>query len=310
MVGATGTVGSQIADLLGTRGFPLAELKLFGRESASQTVESGERILPVAPLQNVAELAPFDIAFLAVERKEAAAFVAARPGPLLIDLSAATVETGSAAPISSPGLSQREQVVGLAAGGLLGVPHPAAHVIAAVLSAIGGASFAGATVILTASAAGHQMISELFQQSADLLNARLDLAEDQPQIAFNVFPTADGQALGVAITGQVTTLLSNPVSLALQIVSVPAFHGCAVALFVPRRDDSGQWAERLRAFPGLILVESTESSGFVDAVGQEAIIVSLSQTAAGAALWCVFDAARLAALTAIWLAEQASAAHS
>ena len=42
----------------------------------------------------------------------------------------------------------------------------------------------------------------------------------------------------------------------------------------------------------------------IDAVGQEAIVVSVERAAAGASLWCVFDNARLAALDALWIAEK------
>jgi aspartate-semialdehyde dehydrogenase len=90
------------------------------------------------------------------------------------------------------------------------------------------------------------------------------------------------------------------------VVRVPAFHGSAVALFLPTGKESSEWAARLRSAPGIILVESDEVAGLVDAVSQEAVIVRMTQTAAGAALWCAFDAARLAALTAVWIAEALS----
>jgi hypothetical protein len=56
-----------------------------------------------------------------------------------------------------------------------------------------------------------------------------------------------------------------------------------------------------------VLVESGEASSLVDATRQEAVIVKLTNTAAGAALWAVFDPARLAALTALWIAETLAA---
>jgi hypothetical protein len=63
----------------------------------------------------------------------------------------------------------------------------------------------------------------------------------------------------------------------------------------------------LRSAPGIILVESEEASGLVDGVGQEAIIVRLTVSRGGAAsIWCTFDAARLAALSAVWIAEALS----
>ena len=74
-------------------------------------------------------------------------------------------------------------------------------------------------------------------------------------------------------------------------------------MFLPAGKASMEWAERLRSAPGLILVANDTAAGFVDAIGQEGVITRISLDAAGAAIWCAFDAARLAALTAVWIAE-------
>ena len=85
------------------------------------------------------------------------------------------------------------------------------------------------------------------------------------------------------------------------------FHGAAVALCLPRSPDVSQWATRLREAPGLVLVESGEASSSVTAAGQEAVIVKMTTSPAGVTLWCTFDAARVAALAAVWVAETACA---
>src|SRR5260370_41450088 len=103
IVGAPGVVGSQIADLVGTRGFPCSELKLFGSEhGASDAVESGENRLPVEPLLSPSDLGGFDIAFLAVSQSTAAEIIRAGPGPVLIHMSAAARAPGGP-PIAGPG---------------------------------------------------------------------------------------------------------------------------------------------------------------------------------------------------------------
>jgi len=43
--------------------------------------------------------------------------------------------------------------------------------------------------------------------------------------------------------------------------------------------------------------------GVIDAVGQEAIVVSVETRPQSVSLWCVFDNTRLAALSALWIAE-------
>jgi hypothetical protein len=78
-----------------------------------------------------------------------------------------------------------------------------------------------------------------------------------------------------------------------------------MTVLIPDPTDPASLAARLRAAPGLLLVEGEESSaGVIDAVGQEAILVMLSAQPAGAAIWCAFDSARLAALDAVWVAEK------
>jgi aspartate-semialdehyde dehydrogenase len=59
----------------------------------------------------------------------------------------------------------------------------------------------------------------------------------------------------------------------------------------------------LRAAPGLLVAEEGEPLGVIDAVGQEAIVVSVETRPQSVSLWCVFDNTRLAALSALWIAE-------
>ena len=305
LVGATGTVGSQIAELIGERNFPYSDLKLFARDSAGQMVEAGERSLPVARLNNAQDLSAFDVAFLAIPLHEAAEIIEAQPGPALIDLSAATVPPHDGAAIVAPGLTARERIVQLGRGQTFGVPHPAAQVIATILQVLRSGGFAAASIMLSASTAGHNGVSELFQQSADLLNAHLEL-DDEPQVSFNVFAPQSARELARAFAAQIRVLGADSTRLSLDIVRVPAFHGTGVALFLPADDESREWAERLRSAPGLIVVANDDAAGFVNAVGQEGAITRISLDDSGAAIWCAFDAARLAALTAVWVAETLS----
>jgi len=313
VVGAAGTVGAQIAELIRARDFPRAELKLFAREpaSVSEGMEPGADALLVAQLGAPSDLADFDIAFLALPQDGAGEIIAARPGPVLVDLSAAMRPPLDAAPLVAPGLTSRERVRELGSLKLFAVPHPAAQVIATVLTATAAASgFAGATILLAAAAYGHEAASALFKQSVDLLNARLDVADDETQIAFNTFLPENGHELAYAITAQATALMGSSPALAIGVVRVPAFHGAAVALHVPARDDMREWPARLRAAPGIILVESDDATGFVDAATHDAAVVRMHEYPGGAVFWCVFDSARIAALSAIWIAESLASAAS
>ena len=305
LVGATGTVGSQIAELIGERNLPYSDLKLFARDSAAQVVEVGERSVPVVSFNGARDLSAFDIAFLAIPATAAREIIEAQPGPVLIDLSAATLAPQDMVAMAAPGLTARERIVQLARARVFAVPHPAAQLIATILQALRSDNFAGGLIMLSASAAGHQGVSGLFQQSADLLNARLDL-DDEPQLAFNVFPAQEAQELARVLAAQIDVLGADSSRLVLDLVRVPAFHGSGIALFRPAGATSTEWMERLRSAPGLILVTNGDAAGFVDAVGQEGAITRISSAGAGAAIWCTFDAARLAALTALWIAESLS----
>ncbi len=307
IVGASGTVGSQLVELLGARGFSYAELKLFGAREGNgeEPADEGE---PVTDLESTADLAGSDIIFLATSAGSAAQIVAANPSAIRVDLSAATRIPAGGLPLVAPGLTARERLLELRQNRAFAIPHPAAQVIAAVLRALGFSSeFAGATVILSASSWGRAAIEALFDQSADVLNARLDLGDDETQSAFNLFLPGDSEETARIITAQVSVLIGSAPALAIQVARAPVFHGAAIALTLPHQAGTPQWSARLREAPGIVVVEGGEASGSVDAAGQEAVIIKIATSPAGAALWCVFDAARLAALSAIWVAETLSA---
>jgi aspartate-semialdehyde dehydrogenase len=308
LVGAAGTVGSQIAELIAQRDFSYGELRLFGSPIKPEPHDdSGEQSEAVEPLDEPEDLAGFDLAFLAVPLVKAQEIIAAAPGPVLIDLSAANRLPDAASPLVAPGLTARERIHELKSTKVFGVPHPAAQVIASVLSAAEiNVGCAGATVVSSASSRGREALEALFRQSAEVLNARLSLEEHETQTAFNVYQPAESDRWSSVIAAQLKELAAGIPPVMVQGVQVPAFHGSAVSLFVARSADGSEWAARLRAAPGIILVESNEASSLIDASGQEAVIVRLTLTAAGAALWCVFDAARLAALSAVWIAESLS----
>ena len=268
-------------------------------------VDAGERSFSVDSFNGPEDLSAFDIAFLAVPREIAVEIIEAQPGPILIDLSAATAAPEKGVAMVAPGLTPRDQVAQCSGGQLFAVPHPAAQLIATILQVLGNDGFAAASIMLSASASGHEAVGHLFQQSADLLNARLDL-DDEPQVAFNVFAAPRAHALALALAEQIRVLGAGSNQLLLDVIRVPAFHGCGVHLFSPIHEGRAKWPELLRSAPGLIVVANDDATGFVDAVGQEGAITRISMEDSGAAIWCVFDAARLAALTALWIAETLS----
>jgi aspartate-semialdehyde dehydrogenase len=306
VVGATGAVGSQIIELIAERGFPVVDLKLFATaRGAAGTVESAGEELLVEEFSDPSALAGFDVAFLAAPEAVARAIADAAPGPLLIDLSSATRLPSATVPMLSPGLVSRERIAALRAQRRFEIPHPAAHALAICAAAIGSGRLA-ATAMLGASASGQPMIARLVKQTTDLLGARLDLGEDESQRAFNITMRENERAVADVIAGQAAAILERgPEALSVQAVAVPVLHGSALSIqgAVKLEASDQDWIERLRAAPGVLLREEDEPLSIIDAAGQEAIMVRAERVAAGAALWCVFDNARLAALIALWIAE-------
>ena len=132
---------------------------------------------------------------------------------------------------------------------------------------------------------------------------------DPPVLAANQWAVIDSRKRDLVVFAD-TNSVSPECWPAAHVVQVPAFHGSAVALFVSAADIR-EWPQRLRSGPGVILVESDEASGFIDAIGQEAVLVRMGMPAAGgSAIWCTFDGARIAALSALWIAETIAFAAS
>jgi aspartate-semialdehyde dehydrogenase len=308
IVGATGTVGARLVELIDERRFPYAELKLFASaDSAPQRVEVGGDELPVDAFTSPGDLAGFDVAFLALPEHSAAEIIksvsAASSGPLLIDLSPAA-RSISRAPLVAPGLTPREEIARLAAGGIFALPHPVAYVLATLLKALDArAEFVAATAILGASHGGRERLASLITQSANLMNAQLNVGEGEIQLAFNVFVDPREAQTAAELGRQAASLLGYKPSLALLIAQAPTLHGTALALSA--RLDCDLARRKLREAPGVLLVEDEgpQFRGVVDAVGEDAILVRVLERPPGVALWCLFDSARLAVLPALWIAE-------
>jgi aspartate-semialdehyde dehydrogenase len=314
VVGATGAVGEQIVDLIDARALPCAELALFAAErGATQTVEALGEALMVAEFHEPVELSRFDIAFLAVAPSWAADIVRARPGPLLVDLSAALRAPAQvpATLFAAPGFTEPQRIAEVAASGkVIAIPHPSAHALAAIISATGVQNgIVCATVMLGASSAGRHSVEEVVRETTELLSGTHNLGEGDIQRAFNAYPADAASGLASALAAQAAALLGTTPRLVLEVVHIPVLHGSAMTVLIPAPTDPDNLATRLRSAPGLLLVAGEErSAGVIDAVGHEAILVMLRAEPAGASIWCAFDSARLAALDAVWVAEKLSGA--
>ena len=198
----------------------------------------------------------------------------------------------------------RAQIAQLSSARTFTIPHPAAQVLTLCLDAL-KPSMATASALAGASAGGRGAIARLVDQTTDLLSARLDLEEEEMQRAFNAFSRETERALAERIAAQAAAMTVTALSsLAVQLVSIPILHGTGLTVSA-RLEASGddRWLENLRATPGVLLTEEGQSLSIVDAVGQEAVKISAERSREWVDLWCAFDNTRLAALTAVWIAE-------
>ena len=130
------------------------------------------------------------------------------------------------------------------------------------------------------------------------------MEEDEPQLAFNICLADHERELAGAIAAQVGALLGHTPRLMMRVVRAPLLHGTALGLSVAVAGAESA-AERLAAAPGLLRLSEQDRAGVVAAVGQEAICLSVQSAERGLALWCTFDSARRAALSALWIAQYA-----
>lgn len=306
VVGATGAVGGQLLELILSRSFRTSELRPFASDGGeATTVDIGEEHHVVHRLESPAQLNRFDIAFLAVPERIAQEIIAARPGPALIDLSAATRAPAPAMPLVAPGLTTRARLSELKDERVFATPHPAAHAIATCLRALEiDSGFVSAVLLQGASAGGRDRVTAAIEQSTDLLSGRLSLEEQEVQRGFNLFIHREESLAQEVISSQASQLLGRAPQIMASAVAAPVLHGAALVIHLPAAPRAaGRVQEMLRAAPGILTVEAGEPLGIADAVGQDAIIVRVDDRLEGVALWCVFDNTRLAALLALWIAE-------
>jgi aspartate-semialdehyde dehydrogenase len=304
VVGATGAVGNQLVELLETRAFPKGELRLFATASdTSATIEIEDAEFEVEEFGDPVELRGFDVAFLAIPERPADDIIAARPGPLLIDLSGA-MRSPSGRPLVAPGITGRDRINELRGKMVFETPHPAAHALTTILRALGiHSGFASATLLMGASAGGRDRITKTAEESADLLGGSLDLEENDYQRAFNILTGDLERNVAEVVRAQCAALMENAPTLSLQVFSAPILHGSVLSIQLPPSENAGSYADLLRAAPGILFVDDNRPVGVVDALGQEAIVVKLDRQPSGTALFAAFDNARLVALIAIWIAE-------
>lgn len=319
VIGATGTVGEALVQLLEEREFPVGNLHLLaGGDSAGQSVPFRGKNL------RVRELAGFDftqvgLAFFAageeVSRQYADKAVAA--GCSVIDLSGALAQALPIVPEANA-----EALANLRAPYLLSSPAPAATALAAVLGSLRdqlGLRRVVLNAALAVSTLGRAGIAELARQTTELLNMRpLEPQLLDRQVAFNLLAQVGALEEGghARLERRVATELKQVLGIEGLKVSVscslaPVFFGdsLAVCLQADKSVDVPAVAALLAQQSAIELVETGDYPTVVgDAVGQDELYVGRLRAGlddpAELNLWIASDNVRKgSALNAVQIGE-------
>ncbi|NVZ62093.1 aspartate-semialdehyde dehydrogenase [Pseudomonas gingeri] len=318
VIGATGTVGETLVQVLEERDFPVADLHLLASsESAGHSVPFRGKNVRVREVDEF-DFAKVQLVFFAAGPAVTLSFAprAAAAGCTVIDLSGALPVPQVVPEANAQVLATLNKPV------QVGSPSAAATALAVVLAPLKGLlelRRVTVTACLAVSSQGREAVSELARQTAELLNVRpLEPRFFDRQIAFNLLaqvgkPDAEGHvSLEKRLVSELRELLAAPLlKISVTCVQAPVFFGdsYSVSLEAAAEVDLPAVNAALEAADGIELVDAGDYPTAVgDAVGQDVVYVGrvrhgvddLSELN----LWLTSDNVRKgAALNAVQLAE-------
>lgn len=320
VIGATGTVGETLLQVLEERDFPLANLHLLaGSASAGQSMPFKGRNLRVRDVADF-DFSQVGLAFLAVEAAVAGACVdkALAAGCRVVDLSAS--QSLQRAPRIVPEVNGAS--IDALQTPLVGSPASVVCALAVVLKPL-QERLALRKVTLTAALAvsnfGREGVAELARQTTELLNMRpLEPRVFGQQVAFNLLgqsgsiDSAGFMPMERRISDELKQVLGiDGLQVSVTCLVAPVFFGdsLSVSLQCSHAVDLEQIVGVLEGQAGIELVESQDCPTVVgDAVGQDDIYVGRLRAGiddpAELNLWIASDNVRKgAALNAVQIAE-------
>jgi len=336
VVGATGSVGREMLNILAERQFPLDDIAaVASSRSVGDKVEFGEtgREIKVQNLEHF-DFTGWDIALFAAGSGPAKIYApkAASQGCVVIDNSS-VFRMDHDVPLIVPEVNP-EAIDGYKKRMIIANPNCSTAQMVVALKPLHDAAIIKRVVVSTyqsVSGAGKDGMDELFTQS------RAIFVGDEPvnekftkRIAFNVIPHIDsflGPDSGMdgytkeewKMTAETRKILDPDIEVTATCVRVPVFVGHSEAINVefemPLSVAKAQ--SLLREAPGIMLVDKREDGGYVtpiECVGDYATFVSRVRkdptVEHGLALWCVSDNLRKgAALNAVQIAELLGRRH-
>lgn len=322
ILGATGAVGTELLELLETRNFPLAELKLLASErSAGKTLKFKGEDIPIEVVSD-RSLANTDIVLASaggsISKKWAK--VAVSQGAVMIDNSSAfrmNAEVPLVVPEVNPQAASTHQ-------GIIANPNCTTILMSLAvwpLHQVQPVKRIVAATYQSASGAGAKAMAEVKVQSAAILAGEEAVAEVLPYpLAFNLFPhnsplTDWGYCEEeMKMVNETRKIFDNQdIRITATCVRVPVLraHSEAINLEFAKPFDPDQARDILSKAPGVKLVEDWKKNYFpmpMDASGKDEVLVGRIRQdishKCGLDLWLCGDQIRKgAALNAVQIAE-------
>jgi aspartate-semialdehyde dehydrogenase len=319
VIGATGTLGSDVIEVLEERDYPVAELIPVATDGSlgEEAVIHGES-RPV--LTGDVSLRGLDLAFLCVPAEAAADWIkhALEARVACIDLSG-SLAAHADVPVAVAELAPSREALRHPLVSSPPGPVLALSLVLAPLQARFGLRRVLGTSLESASGVGREGIRTLEAEVVALFNQ-----EEPPEstvfagpVAFDCVPELerppDAHGPGpseAAVVALLQRILGEPVPAAITRVRVPTFAGLGASLALETREAAGPEAVRdvLMKAAGLELWDPDAVGPTTrDAVSRAAVLVGRVRrdptAASGVLLWLAADPVRLAATNAVRIAE-------
>ncbi|MEJ2442354.1 MAG: aspartate-semialdehyde dehydrogenase [Exilibacterium sp.] len=325
VVGATGTVGETMVEILAARDFPVGRLYLLAGENSA-----GKSVIFKGKTVTVRELADFDfsqvqIGLFSAEGDISAEYAhkAAAAGCIVIDNSS-RFRYDDDVPLVIPEVNPNA-ITGFEARGIIANPNCSTIQMLVALKPIYDAVGIERINVCTyqaVSGAGRKAIEELAGQTARLLNGQAAEYRVFPQqIAFNCLPQVDAfndngytQEEVEMVRGTQKIFDDDLIGVNPTCVRIPVFYSHSQAIHIETNEpiSVGKAKELLSSAPGVVVVDEHSNGGYPTPVnnstGEDAVFVGRIREdishGRGLNLWVVADNIRKgAALNSVQIAE-------
>jgi aspartate-semialdehyde dehydrogenase len=324
VVGATGTVGREMLNILAERQFPVDEIAvLSSRKSMGSEVSFGDKTLKTKDLDTF-DFSGWDMALFAIGSDATKIYApkAAAAGCVVIDNSS-LYRYDPDVPLIVPEVNA-DAITGYSKKNIIANPNCSTAQMVVALKPLHDRARIKRVVVSTyqsVSGAGKGGIDELWDQTKSIYNP----VDDKParnftkQIAFNVIPHIDvflddgSTKEEWKMVAETKKIVDPSIKVTATCVRVPVFVGHSEAVNIEFEEflDEHEARDILREAPGVMVIDKREDGGYVtpiECVGDYATFISRirqdSTIDNGLNLWCVSDNLRKgAALNAVQIAE-------